>query len=239
MGFSGGGSNILKAHKHDGTVSQDGGSLDMDNVTQADLTAGDIVYSDGSHLQRLAIGSVADSLTVSAGNIPAWGAGGASGSWIEIANQDDGDSIDIGGAASTIFDDYKYVKMICDYKQTASNYCEFQFYDSGGLVTSNQTLFQQGENTPVWNPYATSATTNRMGYAEAGNIMMHEILWQINTSGTHQCVMFNSVASSNNVPGQFSGVCWISTSNRLTGIKYSGLSTIVGGTASYKVLGLT
>ena len=67
MGFSGGGSNVLKPHTHDGTVVQDGGSLNMDNVTQASLTAGDIVYSDGSHLQRLAIGTPAQQIQVNAG----------------------------------------------------------------------------------------------------------------------------------------------------------------------------
>jgi hypothetical protein len=80
MGFSGGGSNILKPHTHDGTISQDGGSLDMDNVTQAALTSGDIVYSDGVHLQRLPIGSPSDSLSVSGSSLPQWGAG-ASGNW--------------------------------------------------------------------------------------------------------------------------------------------------------------
>ena len=47
MGFSGGGSNVLKPHTHNGLVSQDGGALDLDNVTQTQLTSGDIVYSDG------------------------------------------------------------------------------------------------------------------------------------------------------------------------------------------------
>jgi hypothetical protein len=78
MGFSGGGSNILKSHTHDGTIVQDGGSLNMDNVTQGALTAGDIVYSDGSHLQRLAIGAVNTTLS-STGAVPQWaGAAGAS-----------------------------------------------------------------------------------------------------------------------------------------------------------------
>jgi len=66
MGFSGGGSNILKAHQHSSAV-QDGGKLDMDNVTEAELTAGDIVYSDGNALQRLAIGTPAQQLQVNAG----------------------------------------------------------------------------------------------------------------------------------------------------------------------------
>lgn len=71
MGFSGGGSNILKSHQHDGTVAQDGGSLDMNNVTQAALSSGDIVYSDGSHLQSLSIGGSGQLLN-STGSLPQW-----------------------------------------------------------------------------------------------------------------------------------------------------------------------
>jgi hypothetical protein len=72
MGFSGGGSNVLKPHKHSSAV-QDGSPLNMNNVTEATLTAGDIVYSDGVALQRLAIGSTAEALVVS-GGVPTWGA---------------------------------------------------------------------------------------------------------------------------------------------------------------------
>ena len=73
MGFSGGGSNILKPHTHDGNIAQDGGALDMDGVTQGSLTAGDLIYSDGSNLQRLAIGGSGQSLT-SSGSAPQWSA---------------------------------------------------------------------------------------------------------------------------------------------------------------------
>tara|TARA_R110000751_G_scaffold143205_1_gene246560 strand:+ start:211 stop:969 length:759 start_codon:yes stop_codon:yes gene_type:complete len=73
MGFSGGGSNVLKNHKHDATVVQDGGSLDADNVTSADLTQGDVIFSDGTHLQRLAIGTPAQQIQVNAGaTAPEW-----------------------------------------------------------------------------------------------------------------------------------------------------------------------
>ena len=40
MGFSGGGSNILKPHTHDSTILQDGGNLDFKNITQSDMSAG-------------------------------------------------------------------------------------------------------------------------------------------------------------------------------------------------------
>ena len=75
MGFSGGGSSQTKPHTHNSLVVNDGGSLNLDNVTQGSLTSGDITYSDGSHLQRLPIGGVGDSLVVDgAGNFPEWAA---------------------------------------------------------------------------------------------------------------------------------------------------------------------
>jgi hypothetical protein len=60
MGFSGGGSNILKPHTHDSTVVQDGGNLDFKNVTQGDMSAGSLTQSDGVHLQELLIGNPAE-----------------------------------------------------------------------------------------------------------------------------------------------------------------------------------
>ena len=57
MGFSGGGSNVLKPHTHDGSIAQDGGALDMDGVTQGSLTAGDLVFRMGQ-FARLALAEV-------------------------------------------------------------------------------------------------------------------------------------------------------------------------------------
>ena len=42
MGFSGGGSNILKPHTHDSNIVQDGGSLRLDGITQGNLSAGSV-----------------------------------------------------------------------------------------------------------------------------------------------------------------------------------------------------
>ena len=70
MGFGGGGSNVTKAHTHDSTIVQDGGSLAA-NVTQFGLTSGSILYSDGSNIQELSVGAGAQVLGVS-GSLPAW-----------------------------------------------------------------------------------------------------------------------------------------------------------------------
>jgi hypothetical protein len=73
MGFSGGGSNILKSHTHSAAILQDGGNLDFDNVTQGDLSAGDVIYSNGVAMQKLAIGTPAQQLIVNPGaTAPVW-----------------------------------------------------------------------------------------------------------------------------------------------------------------------
>jgi len=85
MGFSGGGSNITKPHTHDSTIVQDGGSL-APNVTQFGLTAGSILYSDGSNIQELAVGSASDALVVNGGaTAPEWAAAGGS-IWTQLAH---------------------------------------------------------------------------------------------------------------------------------------------------------
>ena len=73
MGFSGGGSNITKAHTHSSSIVQDGGALNFSNVTQAGMAAGDITYSNGTALQILNLGNASDSLAVNAGaTAPEW-----------------------------------------------------------------------------------------------------------------------------------------------------------------------
>ena len=57
MGFSGGGSNILKNHTHDSGILQDGGNLNMQGVTEGNMSAGSITQSDGNNLQELLIGT--------------------------------------------------------------------------------------------------------------------------------------------------------------------------------------
>ena len=64
MGFSGGGSNILKPHTHDSNILQDGGNLNFQGVTQGNLSAGSVTYSDGSNLQELVLGNAGDQLIV-------------------------------------------------------------------------------------------------------------------------------------------------------------------------------
>jgi hypothetical protein len=90
MGFSGGGSNVLLPHTHDGTVSQDGGSLDFNNITQSNSASGQMFYSDGVHLQQLTIGAPNDEIRVSGANIPEWYTPAAAGSNYEFLGSSSG-----------------------------------------------------------------------------------------------------------------------------------------------------
>jgi len=79
MGFSGGGSNVLKPHTHNGLTALDGGALDFDDITQSQSSAGMVFFSDGTHLQQLAYPGVpaGETLTaVAASTEPSWVAGG-------------------------------------------------------------------------------------------------------------------------------------------------------------------
>ena len=89
MTFSGGGSNVTLPHTHDSLITNDGGSLNMKNITQGALSSGSITYSDGNHLQELSVGTPTHVLTVSAGNLPVWSAaagGGAQCSDVLVLN---------------------------------------------------------------------------------------------------------------------------------------------------------
>jgi microcystin-dependent protein len=101
MGFSGGGSSATRAHTHDSTIINDGGSLNFDNITQggAAMTAGAITYSDGpaGHMQVLTLGAAGDVLeagaaapqwvtpggsVVTSGMVSAWAGGAAPTGWL-------------------------------------------------------------------------------------------------------------------------------------------------------------
>ena len=82
MGFSGGGSNILKPHTHNGLTVQDGGALDFNNITQSKSSAGQVFYSDGAHLQQLAYPGVPAGETLTAAALstsPSWAAAASGG----------------------------------------------------------------------------------------------------------------------------------------------------------------
>jgi len=79
MGFGGSGSSVTRAHTHDSGVINDGGSLNLNGVTQggAAMTTGAITFSDGAagNMQVLTLGNASDTLSVNAGaTAPEWAA---------------------------------------------------------------------------------------------------------------------------------------------------------------------
>jgi len=106
MGFSGGGAGVLTNHTHDTAITNDGGALAA-NGTMFGLSAGSVLFSDGSNIQELGVGSASDVLSVNgAANAPEW-------------------TTPAGGAATTFF----------SYNTTSQNFTNstyFSAFPSGG-----------------------------------------------------------------------------------------------------------
>jgi len=144
MGFSGGGSNVLLPHTHDGRVAQDGGELDFNNITQANSSAGQIFYSNGTALQQLAYPGVpaGENLTaVALSTAPAWVAGAAATGTFELV-----DSQELTGTATLINSSFTSISggdISCiqvEYDlQLSNNLATFylQYGSSGALVTTS------------------------------------------------------------------------------------------------------
>jgi len=174
MGFSGGGSNVLKPHKHSSAV-QDGSPLNMVNVTEGSLNAGDVIYSDGAALQRLAIGTPAQQIQVNAGaTAPEYFTpAAASAVYEEIA------STTLGGASNNI--DLSFVAV------NGSTVAKFVYVFNGGISAAGDELamrvngdssanyfmqrlkmtggagaFSQWANETHWKPYSVQASGARV-----------------------------------------------------------------------------
>jgi hypothetical protein len=121
MGFSGGGSNITKAHTHSSAIVQDGGALNFSNVTQAGMAAGDLTYSNGTALQVLGLGSATDTLTVNAGaTAPEWvtaaGAGGNYAFIETITQASDAEKFLATLATDYVYADFDHLVMTGNFK---------------------------------------------------------------------------------------------------------------------------
>lgn len=128
MGFGGGNTGSLPDHDHDPAVSNDGGTLNA-NATSFNLSSGSILYSDGSNIQELAVGSASDELRVSSGSVPEWytPAGGSS-PYVLV------DSTTLGAAASEI--NTSFTSISCD--DISELMCVFV----GGLTSSSYVQMQ-------------------------------------------------------------------------------------------------
>ena len=158
MGFSGGGSNVLLPHSHDGTISQDGGPLDFVNRTQASLNLGDTTYSDGVHLQQLAIGNPADVMTVS-GGLPAWVPAGAPPTltWSKLG------STRLLAPATEINVNWDLADMT-DFMMIFE--CT---YDGGGVIRRYIQFFDDTDTIDAGNNYSNQYNSNWSGVGTAVN----------------------------------------------------------------------
>jgi hypothetical protein len=182
MGFSGGGSNVLLPHTHDGTVSQDGGPLDFNNITQSQSAAGEVFYSDGAHLQQLAYPGVpaGETLTaVAASSAPSWAAAApASSTYALVA------SSTLGAAATEI--DITFASIDCDdiselmcvfvggmdsssYVQMQINSLTTSYYTFGTHSNNGSSINIYTANTSAW----TLCSNNAGGDWKAGTSTFH------------------------------------------------------------------
>jgi hypothetical protein len=226
MGFSGGGSNVLKNHKHDATVVQDGGSLDADNVTSADLTAGDMMYSDGTHLQRLAKGTTLQQLRMNgAATIPEWFSAAAASSPYEFLA---GASVTAGTSLPVTFTEVQppdYVVAVFEgtvtvgqgndidiNADTSSIYSQIGSYQIGTTQTNLSTL-----NQVRWNGCISSI-------AGSGFTVRVELHTNAQTSETHAFIDgFSDMQGTSSLRGKST-----TTSTGITQVRFFGGSNFTG-----------
>lgn len=244
MGFSGGGSNVLLPHTHDGTVAQDGGPLNFNNVTQSSMNAGDITYSDGAHLQQLAIGAAADVLTVSGGNLPSWVAPGApaASTWTKLGQTTLGvaaTTIDVTWALADVKDFLRVFVYTLDGGGTIRRY--LSFYDSAGVADVGNNYAAQFSSSFG----APSTSTNATGIAGTDNGSAFETIdvgcydsTECKLVVRHGCSNTSNSAAVSPTSRQIFGK-WADVTNEVRGIKIwdGGSGGLFAAGSSMLVLG--
>ena len=209
MGFSGGGSNILKPHKHNSLVLQDGGNLDFKDDTQADLSAGSVTYSDGTHLQELIKpGSPA-------GEVLTFAAAATAPSWVVPGtNQDRLEQIASAATVNATTDTVTLTFTQIDLDDYAALYLTF----SGVLVGACDIEITMG-----------NGSSYRYGYDQSDS----GVWSNVNTTGQTEWKLTDLSAGA-----WFVGQCWLSgwTSNE-GGDGYAAQWQITGANPSSNTLG--
>ena len=222
MGFSGGGSNVLLPHTHDGTVSQDGGPLNFNNITQSSSAAGQVFYSDGVHLQQLSIGAASDELRVNAGaTAPEWYTPAAAPSaWEELANVEETSGTSI---TTPVFDEKKYLtiwylgKLPVGSAQfrcgnttldTGNNYSQSEIYTDGTTVGTGDQAARNNIGAAFYQTGGLNFTT-----LDVINIADQQKLFNIRVSGM--------AASSTGGLKTTSGL-WYNDTNMIDIVGFSG-----------------
>ena len=208
MGFSGGGTSLLKAHKYTSAV-QDGGKLDMDNVTEAELTQGDVIYSDGNALQRLAIGAATNALVVNgAANAPEWAVAGAAGK-LELLTSSvlTGTASEMASSFTSINGaDLSSLVVMFDTKTSVSADFRLQISTGGSFITGNyySNLLDTLGNATASGIYDSWLILNAPdSRRQAGDIQIY-IADSTQTASTADALMMSNGCDSN-AEGQMSG----------------------------------
>ena len=197
MGFSGGGSNVLLPHTHDGTVSQDGGPLNFNNITQSQSAAGQVFFSDGAHLQQLSIGAANDELRVNAGaTAPEWYTPGppAAGTWTIISDQTLGAAGDLD---SGTFGSFSVLALYFNGAiNTAGWSCSFKLNNTAvGSGLYNYTNTQSQAATTVYSNSATDAFNWDFVGAGGSTDQQSAFVTIFNTPTARKLVTWNTVQS--------------------------------------------
>ena len=226
MGFSGGGSNILKSHSHDGTVVQDGGPLNFNNITQSQSAAGEVFFSDGAHLQQLAYPGVpaGETLTaVAASSAPSWVAGAAVTPVYELIA-----STTLVAPATNI--------TLTGFSVSGADVAQFVLITQGGLAAAAEELGVQingytaanydMERLNIKGGVVSASTHNSEAYwkpfgegVTSGDRFFGRMFIQVDTTSTTPNVTMQSDFSNSGCHMLYSGVINTLTATTLTEVK--------------------
>ena len=231
MGFSGSGSSVTRPHTHSSLIVNDGGELNMDNITQASLTAGDIVYSSGTALQRVPIGNASDQMRVNAGaTAPEWYTpSAASSTWTVEA-----DVTISGGAAAlqsgTFSANDKFIRILGYVALSSSGVAGIRFNGAGAsqeyaLRYSRNNGAQVAAGTERSLGYVQGVTTSNFCYFQMDFYNGH-------SAGADKLVLINSimnVTTGNTAPES------IQSFSKYYGGSYVTTAEVVDGNAGTSV----
>ena len=223
MGFSGGGSNILKPHTHDSTIVQDGGNLDFKNITQGDMSSGSVVFSDGVHLQELVKPVVpgGESLQfATAASAPSWGFAPA-GRLEQLASYQTVDAT-TNSVVLTFpsLDLHDYACLYLTFSGVAVGALDIEV-KMGAAVTSYRYSYDQSDTGTWTNVNAVSGSEWKLADMDVGTYFQGQcfLFSRISSEGTEAYGMLGNVFCS---AGSFSN----SIAGGTTGSATSDITTV-------------
>jgi len=207
-----GGGQLLN-HRHNGTVPLDGGPLDFKNITQGSLSAGSVTFSDGVHLQELAIGGGGQQLQVNAGaTAPEWAAGASVGQYqlIETYKAPAAASTYTFSFAALTPDDISALVLIYSMSSDASLNLLMEVENIGGAGENETNInrLDSSANTPFQAADLTSVQLCSSTLLSADGQTANGYAYIMNTdAGTKRPCCTGSVSSQNTAATEYFGSC--------------------------------